>query len=203
MKSDSQTSGDDWSVPGNADDAMAVLSQPAGTTIQIVRSDDAVSITVPPVVLWRSSLFPMGLLWCVIVAVITVVFVPVIWNAKPDASVWILPLVVSIFWLVGIGLLLGGINMGLRQAGLAVAGGTLMVMQTGPFGKKQREWPREQIAPSGVGPTGMTVNDKPVLELQIHDSDGERLGLLAGRSDDELAWLAHELRQAAKLPPSK
>src|SRR5262245_46530582 len=145
MKSDSQTSGDDWSASGNADDAVAVPSQPTGTTIQIERFDDGVSITVPPVGLWRSILFPMGLLWCVIVAVITVVFVPVIWNAKPDASVWILPLVMSVFWLVGIGLLLGGINMGLRQAGLAVAGGTLMVMQTGPFGKKQREWPLAEI----------------------------------------------------------
>ena len=56
----------------------------------------------------------------------------------------------SIFWLVGIGMLLGASNMGLRKAGIAVTGGTLMVIQTGIFGTRQRDWQPgnvEAIAP--------------------------------------------------------
>jgi hypothetical protein len=108
-------------------------------------------------------------------------------------------LFVALFWLIGIGLLLGGINMGRRQAGLAVAGGTLMILQTGLFGKKHREWPLSDLSSIRVGPSGMEVNDVPVLQLQIHDADGKQVGLLAGRSDEELEWLAHELRTAAQL----
>jgi hypothetical protein len=93
--------------------------------------------------------------------------------------------------------------MGRRHAALAVAGGTLMVMQTGIFGKKQREWPLGEIAAIRVGPTGIRVNGVPVLELQIRGRSGKKLGLLAGRKADELEWLAEELRLAARMRESE
>ncbi|MCI0361889.1 MAG: hypothetical protein L0211_25690 [Planctomycetaceae bacterium] len=203
MTSDSQALNDGWSAPGDAEDAVATPGQPAGTTIQIERFADGISITVPPAGLWGNGLFVFGLVWTVVVAVLTVMFVTIAHAAKPGEGVWIAYLVMSIFWLAGIALLVGGINMGRRQAGLAVAGGTLMVLQTGLFGKKHREWPLAEIAAISLGPTGLEVNDVPVLELQIHDTDGRKVGLLGGRTNDELAWLAYELRQAAKLPESK
>ena len=110
--------------------------------------------------------------------------------------VWIAPAILSIFWLVGIGVLLGSINMGRRQAAIAVTGGTVMVIQTGLFGSKQREWQPGDVGAVRAGPSGMTVNDKPVLELQIIDAARRKMGLLAGRRDDELRWLAYELRLA-------
>jgi hypothetical protein len=198
MSSDLQADRDGWSNPGDGDD-LPVPSQPAGSTIEIDRFEDGVSINVPPTGLWRSPLFLFGVFWNAILVIITVVFATIALNALPDEGAWIMPAALSVFWLVGIGVSLAGINMGIRRAGLAVADGTLMVLQTGLFGKKQREWPAGQVAEISVGPTGMTVNDKPVLELQIHDADGDRLGLLAGRSDEELAWLAGELRRAAKV----
>jgi hypothetical protein len=45
----------------------------------------------------------------------------------------------------------------------------------------------------------MEVNGVPVMQLEIADTDGKRLGLLAGRSDEELEWIAHELRVAGGI----
>jgi hypothetical protein len=73
-----------------------------------------------------------------------------------------------------------------------------MVIQTGLFGAKQREFPPGDLDDVRVGPSGMTVNDEPVLELHIIDGGGMKFGLLAGRSQEELRWLAAELR--AVLP---
>jgi len=199
MSSDVPADPEGWSQPGDTDDVVALPDRPAGSNIEIDRFEDGVSINVPPVGLWRSGLFPFGVVWSVIVVFMTAMFGTIAWNAQAGEGVWVLPVAMSVFWLVGIGLLLAGIHMGLRRAGLAVADGTLMVLQTSPFGKKQHEWPVEQLTAIRVGPTGMTVNDKPVLELQIHDSDGDKIGLLGGRTDEELHWLAGELRRAAKV----
>jgi hypothetical protein len=79
---------------------------------------------------------------------------------------------------------------------LAEVGEQLMVMQSGPLGSKRWEWPREKVARIAVGPSGMAVNDVPVLELQIHAKAGKKMGLLAGRDEAELHWLATRLRRA-------
>src|SRR5262249_28678608 len=103
-------------------------------------------------------------------------------------------LMMLVFWPAGIGLLLGGINMGRRRAVLAVVGDQLMVMQTGIFGAKKRHWSRKRIAPIITGSSGMEVNETPVIELQIVPRDGKKFGMLAGRKERELGWLAEMLR---------
>ena len=46
----------------------------------------------------------------------------------------------------------------------------------------------------------MTVNDKHVIELQIHPKGGTKIGLLAGRDEEELRWLATMLRRTLRDP---
>ena len=46
----------------------------------------------------------------------------------------------------------------------------------------------------------MEVNDRPVIELQIHPRQGKKAGLLGGRDEAELRWLATRLRQALQVP---
>jgi len=121
---------------------------------------------------------------------------------KPDATaLWIFPLFLLLFWAVGIGMLLGALNMGRRSAMFAVAGGNLLVMQKGIFGTKRREWSAQEISSIVTGPSGMKVNDRDVPQLQIHAS-GEKLGLLTGRDERELEWLACELRNAWRAASS-
>jgi hypothetical protein len=108
--------------------------------------------------------------------------------------------VMSIFWLIGAGMLLAGWNMGLREAAVAVADGKLFVMQTGLRRAKRHEWPLDEVTSIRVGPSGMEVNDVPVLELQIHGPKAKLFGMLAGRDPRELTWMATLLRQAIKQP---
>lgn len=193
------TSKDAWSEPEDQDEIDTIPARPAGSSIEVKHFEDGISITVPPAGLWKGSrgLFGFGVLWCGFMTVFTSMMVGIGAFGKVEGNVWLMLLFVAVFWIVGLGMLLGGINMGRRQAGLAVAGGTLMVLQTGIFGKKQREWSLSEVKAICVGPSGMEVNDTPVMQLQIHDANGKKLGLLAGRSDEELEWLARELRVAA------
>jgi hypothetical protein len=122
-------------------------------------------------------------------------------NKADVAALWIIPLILALFWMAAIGFLLGAINMGLRRAALAVTGGSLLVIQTGIFGSKRRQWEPGDVEAIACGPSGLEVNSVPVLELQIHDGGG-KFGLLSGRSDAELEWIASELRQALGVGPT-
>jgi hypothetical protein len=180
------------------------FARPADTQIKIERFPDGLTIEVPPAGLWGGThgLFFFALLWNGFMAVFSVLMLGVFFGgeAKKDQSVWLVPGLLSLFWLVGIGILLGSLNMGRRRAAIAVTGGSLMLIQTGIFGSKQRDWAAGRVSAIRPGPSGMTVNDKPVLELQIYDSGRHKFGLLGGRRDDELRWLGHELRTALGVP---
>ena len=189
------------------DESAGGFQQPAGTSITIERFPDGLTIHVPPAGVWRGSsgFFAFALIWLGITVPISLCVIGAIVAAQDQAQgnkemLWVMPLILSLFWFVGIGMLLGAINMGRRKAALAVTGGSLMVLQTGLFGSKQREWPPGEVEAVCAGPSGMTVNDKPVLELQIFDGGAAKFGLLAGRTDEELEWMAAELRHVLKAP---
>jgi hypothetical protein len=90
--------------------------------------------------------------------------------------------------------------MGRRRAMLLVESGQLKVAQIGIFGAKKWEWNRDDIAAIRADASGITVNNVPVIELQIHPARGGKAGFFAGRDEQELRWMASELRQALKLP---
>jgi len=198
---------DDNTSPGDDDfseSAADSYTLPADSPITIERFPDGVTIQIPPTGLWRGNmLFPLALIWNGCMAFFSLCLLGAIVNPAKNndpAALWVLPAILSLFWLVGIGLLLAAINMGRRKAALAVTGGSLMVLQTGLFGAKQREWPPGDVEAVRTGPSGMTVNEKPVNELQIFDGGAAKFGLLAGRAEAELECIAAELREALKVP---
>jgi hypothetical protein len=177
---------------------------PAGSNILCETFPDGVTVQIPPAGVWKGSkgLFVFAILWLAIVGPISLCLIGGLFGAigvqakKPDANaLWIVPLMMSIFWAVGIGMLLAAINMGKRKAALAVTGGSLMVIQTGLFGSKKRQWEPGEVEAVCTGPSGLEVNDEPVMELHIHDGGG-KFGLLCGRTDAELEFIARTLRQA-------
>jgi hypothetical protein len=196
-------------VPSNAvhdDDASdAALEnaelrprQPTGTPVKLARFDDGLTIEVPPGGLWKGScgLFPFAILWNLIVGIITTAIIAAFLGSgqKQDQGLLFPIAILSVFDLVGVALLLASVNMGRRRAAIPNTGGTLMVIQTSMFGAKQRQWPAGEIEDVVAGPSGMEVNNVPVLELQILSTGNQKFGLLAGRSNDELRWLVAELR---------
>jgi hypothetical protein len=187
-------------------DSLAPVSAPVGTTIRIDRLEGGeFTITVPPAGLWKGSkgLFAFGLLWSGAMTLFTVLIGFSMLQPKAKADMpWFAGAIFGLFWLVGIGMLLGAINMGRRRAAIALASGQLMAIQTGIFGSKKQEWPIETVADVCTGPSGMEVNKVPILELHIIDQAGKKFGLLSEREDEELRWLAYEIRQSlpAKAP---
>jgi hypothetical protein len=168
--------------------------------IHVVESPDGVTVTVPAAGLWRGTrgLFPFSLLWCAFTVVFTVVLSFA--DAFENVGAWAAVLVLVAFWAAGLGMVLFAFNMGRRQAAFAVVQDTLLVLQTGPLGIQRREWRRGEVADVRTGPSGIEVNDMPVLELQIVPRAGKRVGLLAGRDEAELQWLATLLRRSLSLP---
>lgn len=49
-----------------------------------------------------------------------------------------------------------------------------------------------------VGPSGIEITDLRVPELQFHGPKGKLLGMLAGRDERELTWMATLLRQVLR-----
>jgi len=170
--------------------------QPAGSTVQFEKFADGITLRVPPRGLRRGSagLFQFGVVWCAFIFLFTVIFL----FAGGIADIPKALAMMSIFWLIGAALLLAGWNMGRREAVIAVVAESVMTMQTGLFGPWRHEWPRHVVKQIRVGPSGMEVNGVPVPELQFHGPKGKLLGMLAGRDERELAWMATLLRQALR-----
>jgi hypothetical protein len=180
------------------------LEKPAGSKVRITTGVNGPVIEIPPAGLWKGSkgLLAFGIFWCLFMVVFTGFFL--FTNQKDSqgvpGGVW---LFIAAFWLIGLGLLAGAVNMGRRRATLRVEKSGLRVTQTNLFGIKSREWRREAIAALRADASGMAVNDVPILELQIHPVTGKKAGFFAGRADDELRWLATELRRALNVPAQR
>lgn len=76
--------------------------------------------------------------------------------------------------------------MGLRRTELKAAGDTLQIEIRGPFGVRRMQWHGDELAAVPVDASGMEVNDEPVPELPIEPLTGKKVGLMAGRDEQEL-----------------
>jgi hypothetical protein len=188
--------------PASANDAE-VAEQPAGSRVQVEEHTNGVTLTVPPEGLGRTakSFFFFALMWCALMTVFTVlIFLP---NAKREGPLWVIVLFLLGFWAIGLGMLAGAINMGRRRATLTAEGGRLRIETKGLFGARQQEWSRGDIAAIRADASNIEVNHRRLLELEIHPVMGKKVGLLAGRDENELRWLATRLRQALDVPARK
>lgn len=175
------------------------VSSPAGTDIRLAAVPGGVSIAVPPAGLWRGSygLFAFSLVWNAGMAVFIAVFATATARDPAPAGVF---LILLGFAAVGIGMLLAAVNVGRRRVMIGVVGGTLLIRRITPFGTKDRRFGAGDVAAVRLGPSGIEVNDRRLSELQIHPKQGRKVGVLSGRSDEEIAWLACELRKALGVP---
>jgi len=87
-----------------------------------------------------------------------------------------------------------------RAVGLLdVVGESLLVTVDGWKGTRQRQWTSDEIKSIRVGPSNMSINNEPVMELQITPREGEPEGFLAGRGEETLEWIAGKLREGMKV----
>lgn len=175
--------------------------QPTGSQIVCEKLEDGVTFNIPPAGLRKGSsgLFTFSILWCGFMTVFTTI---VLFAEKPGGGeLWLMLLFAAAFWLIGIGMMLSAVNMGRRRAAIAVVGNSVMALQTSLFRSRSAEWQSCDIQAIRVGPSGMEVNDQPVLQLQIVPTSGKTFGLLSGRDVAELEWMATLLGDALKGRP--
>ena len=187
-----------WSP--DEEDGADLTDQPPGSRVRLEEWSSGVRLTVPAAGLWRGSrgLFFFALVWCGFMAVFTVgaAIAGFEWDGKP----WMPILFIAAFWASGLGLLAVAVHMGRRTAVIAIEDGRLLVETRGLFGVKRQEWNPGELSAVRADAGGLEVNERPVLELQIHPVGGKKWGLLGGRDEDELRWMATCLRRALKLP---
>lgn len=180
--------------------------QPPQTDIVLQNLPDGVGISVPPVGIWRGSkgLFLMALIWNAMMAgfVVMLVVSMVRHGSTDDAPPFTLVLFVGVFAAFGVVLLLSAINMGTRRALIAVSGGVLTIRRIGPFGTKEHRFARGEVLAVRMGQSGIEVNNRPLMELQVIPAGGRKVGILTQRTEEELRWLAAVLRRALKVGTS-
>lgn len=190
-----------WTSKAPAD--LPPADRPAQTSIELQQIPGGKTFIVPAPGVWKGSsgLFGFSLFWCGFMTVFTSIAVGVLifGDQQPDRdALLIFGLMIPLFWAIGIGMLLGAIHMGCKQAALAVVNGELKVIQSSLFGIKRREWLLSDIQTVRSGRSGMEVNNQPVMQLQILSKSGNTFAMLTGRTSAELDWIASELR--AMLP---
>ncbi len=166
------------------------VPMPAGTDITLRRERNGLAISVPPRGLWKGSqgLFFFSLFWNGFMVVFTLAMLQ--GKAPLPACLFLL-----LFWAIGLGLLFGSIQMARRRVLLAVVNDVLACRSMGPFGTKERRLQLAEIETIRVGPSGVEVNHRPVMELQFISRSGQKTGILSNRSREEQEWLAWVLRQ--------
>ncbi|MBP89455.1 MAG: hypothetical protein CMJ64_22555 [Planctomycetaceae bacterium] len=189
--------------PAEQDDVLCP-SQPADSIATIERRPYGITIDIPPAGIWKGSrgLTFFAVIWNGFLSIFITVIVLSMTGAievEGDKPGWLMLLFMIPFLAVGVGVALAAINMGRRHATIATADDLVMVVRHSIFGKKTHEWSADKIDEIKVGPSGMEVNDVPVMELQIHSRSHKKFGCLSQLDQDELAWISGELNQALTI----
>lgn len=174
--------------------AETIPPQPVGSVVDLERVSSGMTIRIPPSGFTKAAMAPFlfGVVWCGFISIFTVVMlavgVPLIMLAF-----------ISIFWIVGIAVLLLGISIMRRKAVIDVVHDTLLVTQQGLLNRTQHEWRAEDLLDVRVDHSGTTINDRPIQNLQFVPREGSIIGLGTGRDEEELHWMAAEIRTALRL----
>ncbi len=169
------------------------IQRPAVTDITCQTNPQGLAIAVPAKGLMKGSqgLFAFSIIWNGFMAVFTGLMI----KGHPPLPAY---LFIAVFWAIGILMLLYAIHMAKRTVLLAVINNVLAYRVIGPYKTREQKIPIATIQTIQVGPSGMTINDRPVMEIQIIPKNGKKIGLLSNRSSEEQEWIAYTLRQTLK-----
>ena len=175
------------------------LGLPEESELEETELDGAAVYRVPSRGLLRGShgLLPFAVLWNGFMLVFTTVALANM-NLKGSEALFVIGLV-ALFWIAGIGLLVGAFYLGKQSAMLGVRDGSLFIERKTIFGTKWTEFEPNQIAAVEVGASGMEVNGVPVMQLHVFPHGKKRVGMLTQLGNEELDWLAQNLREQLGL----
>jgi hypothetical protein len=185
--------------------------QPANSTAILEPQPDGLTITIPPAGLLRGSHW-VFVVWCLgwnsflVPAPLFLIaaFRGEMKGTDESLSVLFVCLFFSPFLLIGIGSLLALLHRGWRRTSIAVAGGSLQVVESGLFGTRRHRWAATDLldvrAISELREDGEGTSWAVALEVQ--PKEGATYRLLPYRDKAELEWIATVVRQALRLRPA-
>ena len=171
--------------------AAAPVARPPDTRIQLTDDGERFALIIPPAGLWRGS---RGLVAFAVVWNVFVLFMLKSILGTAQGSLGSI-LFLGLFLTVGLAMLGISVHMGYARALFACYRGRLALKRSSPFRTRERVWEAGTLAAVRVGPSNMTVNDRPVPELQLIGRDGEKTGCCSTLREEELLWMADELRR--------
>lgn len=177
--------------------------KPVKSTAILEQHLDSVTITVPALGLRRSwssflGLFTLG--WNGFNIAFSASFLPALLAGEVEGDAWVGWIMLPLFWMIGIGFLLGIFYRSKRCAVLTVTKDSLAILQIGLFGKSQHEWLRRDLENVGVVSKPCTDSDTDwTFELSIQPKKGKPYELLNWRDKAELEWIATVLHQVLNL----
>ena len=195
----------------NPDQPEPKVEQPADSIAILTYQDHGLTIDIPPSGFLRGSkgMGCFAILWNGFILVFISLMVISMINGSATTSSGDSPLFMLLFMIpfiaVGIFLAAFATHMGKSRASLVVVGSgaeaVLAFHRVSPVRKpRELSWASDELSHIRVGDSNMSVNDEPVQELQIHPREGKKIGLLAQLDNEELEWIAFELRQQLGLP---
>jgi len=181
--------------------------QPPASRIEVVEAPDNLIFMLPRLGFLSRAAFLLvfAIFWLGISCTVTGGFAIGL-IAKREWSMIFPVLFGSVFILIGLAILAGYVHLATATAVLVVSGSGITFTQQSRIKKSEWQLNRADITDVRVGPSGTEINNKPVFELQIITGDTHK-GLLGGRDDAELHWLATRLRtfyqlNQTPLPPA-
>ncbi len=183
--------------PSPISGADEIPVQPPDSQVVLTHSNEGLTLTVPPMGIGKSGygLFSFSIIWLGFMTVFTSMWV----FGAGNKVEWFVYLFIAGFWAIGFVILVAAVNMGKRHAIIDVVGDTILITRKNLFGVKQHDWRRGEIESIRCGSSGMEVNNRPVIELQVHPKQGKKVGLFSGRDKKELRWIAGVLTEALSL----
>lgn len=169
---------------------------PVGTTLRIMEQAGGIVVVVPPQGV-RASL-AAAVLWLVFTGIIgwVITVAPETQKRHGIDTKGIPAEFIGVLGLIGLVKLAVAVNRMRRKASLRASRAELIIVQQSIFGTKTFKRGIGELVTIGVGSSGLLINDVPVQELQVHDTDGERHGFFSNLTEGERLWLATHLRQA-------
>jgi uncharacterized membrane protein len=172
--------------------------KPAGSAIEYSATGWGAEFKVPSRGLFKESygLLIFGVFWCAIVGAITAAG---LFGKGSQGGLLGMFGFLSIFWAVGIGMLLIGIHLGTRRWTLRADHSQLHVTLKSALRAREWRWAAGEIADIRIGDSGTKINERMLEQLQVIPRSGARkTGLLTDRTHEELAWIATGLRQTLR-----
>ncbi|TVQ52932.1 MAG: hypothetical protein EA377_09150 [Phycisphaerales bacterium] len=180
--------------------AEKAVDRPALTEVSLERTEDGITIIVPPMRLFRRGRASIGVM---------------ILNALVAGAIGLFVTSLIFGWalnnIFGVILLLTAVPAAVswgswciariveRETYLDVVDDTLLISRGSRFGTSLHELRRADIRAIKCEHGTMELDDKPILELNVHHGKSECLTLFVGRDADELQWIAWELRRTLGL----